>query len=252
MNDNLDVIILAAGLGTRMKSATIKILHRAAGRPIIDYVLDLAADVCDRAADHGHRTSARSGAEQRSATRARFAIQEEQLGTGHAVLQAAESARERRRQTRAHPLRRRSAHASARRSSDCSTSTSARGNALTLLTMKLDDPAMYGRIVRDDDGSVVRIVEAKDASDEEKKIGEVNAGIYVFDGEHLFDNLRNLSNEQLAGRVLPDRSHRRIARRRPSRRRGDRERSGGSARRQFARRSGARRSRRFSAASWRS
>ena len=67
------------------------------------------------------------------------------------------------------------------------------GNALTLLTMKLSDPGMYGRILRDADNTVVRIVEAKDASDDEKRIDEVNAGIYVFEGAHLFDNLRNLS-----------------------------------------------------------
>jgi len=69
------------------------------------------------------------------------------------------------------------------------------GNALTLLTMKPSDPGVYGRIVRDANGSVLRIVEAKDASDEEKRIDEVNAGIYVFNGEHLFDNLRNLKPE---------------------------------------------------------
>src|SRR5215212_1340412 len=69
------------------------------------------------------------------------------------------------------------------------------GNALTLLTMKLADPAMYGRIVRDEQGGVLRIVEAKDATEEQKRIGEVNAGIYVFNGEHLFENLRNLKPE---------------------------------------------------------
>jgi bifunctional UDP-N-acetylglucosamine pyrophosphorylase/glucosamine-1-phosphate N-acetyltransferase len=73
------------------------------------------------------------------------------------------------------------------------------GNALTLLTMKLDDPAMYGRIVRDRDGSVARIVEAKDASDGQKRIDEVNAGIYVFDAKELFDNLQNVSQENAQG-----------------------------------------------------
>jgi bifunctional UDP-N-acetylglucosamine pyrophosphorylase/glucosamine-1-phosphate N-acetyltransferase len=59
--------------------------------------------------------------------------------------------------------------------------------------MKLPDPGMYGRILRGSDGTVMRIVEAKDASEDEKRIDEVNAGIYVFEGAHLFDNLRNLS-----------------------------------------------------------
>ena len=191
MNDNLEVIILAAGLGTRMKSGTIKILHRAAGRPIIDYVLDLATDLCPHPPVMiiGHQ---RDAVEKAVGNRARFAVQEDQLGTGHAVLQAAALVDPSRRVmilsgdvplTRTATLRRLlEEHERA-------------GNALTLLTMKLADPAMYGRIVRDESGAVVRIVEAKDATDEQKRIDEVNAGIYVFNGEHLFDNLRNLKPE---------------------------------------------------------
>jgi bifunctional UDP-N-acetylglucosamine pyrophosphorylase/glucosamine-1-phosphate N-acetyltransferase len=194
-NDNLDVIILAAGLGTRMKSRTIKILHRAAGRPIIDYVLDLAAAVCERPPIMviGHQ---RDAVQEAVGDRARFAIQEEQKGTGHAVLQAA-----------AHvegagnvlilsgdvPLTR---PETLQRLLDEHEQSK---NALTLLTMKLDDPAMYGRIVRDRDGWVTRIVEAKDATDDQKEISEVNAGIYVFDGQHLFENLRNLSTDNSQG-----------------------------------------------------
>ena len=191
MSDNLEVIILAAGLGTRMKSATIKILHRAAGRPIIDYVLDLAADLSPNPPVMvvGHQ---RDTVQQAVGSRARFAVQEQQHGTGHAVLMAAsalEPAENKRMLilsgdvplTRPETLQQLlGEHERA-------------GNALTLLTMKLPDPGMYGRIVRDGDGAVLRIVEAKDASDEEKRIEEVNAGIYVFDGAHLFDNLRNLS-----------------------------------------------------------
>ena len=188
MNDNLEVIILAAGLGTRMKSGTIKILHRAAGRPIIDYVLDLASDLCPTPPVMvvGYQ---REAVQKCIGTRARFAVQEQQLGTGHAVLQAAQQIDPARRVmilsgdvplTRIETLRR------------LLDEHEREGNALTLLTMKLADPAMYGRIIRDEQGGVVRIVEAKDASDEQKRIDEVNAGIYVFNGEHLFDNLRNL------------------------------------------------------------
>jgi bifunctional UDP-N-acetylglucosamine pyrophosphorylase/glucosamine-1-phosphate N-acetyltransferase len=193
MNDNLEIIILAAGLGTRMKSATIKILHRAAGRPIIDYVLDLAGDLSPNPPVMvvGHQ---RDAVQEAVGSRARFAVQEPQNGTGHAVLQAApalEPAGIANKRvlilsgdvplTRPETLQRLlEEHERA-------------GNALTLLTMKLPDPAMYGRIVRGSDGTVTRIVEAKDASDDEKGIDEVNAGIYVFEGAHLFDNLRNLS-----------------------------------------------------------
>jgi bifunctional UDP-N-acetylglucosamine pyrophosphorylase/glucosamine-1-phosphate N-acetyltransferase len=189
MND-LDVIILAAGMGTRMKSATVKVLHRAAGRPIIEYVLELAAGVCDRApvVIVGHQ---RDAVQSAVGERARFAVQEPQLGTGHAVLMAAEQVGARRvlilsgdvPLTRPETLQQLIAQHEAEK------------NALTLLTMKLDDPAMYGRIVRDDRGAVARIVEAKDASDDEKRIDEVNAGIYVFNTEHLFDNLRGLSTK---------------------------------------------------------
>jgi bifunctional UDP-N-acetylglucosamine pyrophosphorylase/glucosamine-1-phosphate N-acetyltransferase len=188
MNDNLEVIILAAGLGTRMKSSTIKILHRAAGRPIIDYVLDLAAGLSPNPPVMivGHQ---RDVVQEAVGARARYAVQEEQLGTGHAVLQAATVLPSDKRVlilsgdvplTRPETLQR------------LLDEHERSGNALTLLTMKLAEPAMYGRIVRDGDGAVIRIVEAKDASDAEKRIDEVNAGIYVFDGGHLFDNLRDL------------------------------------------------------------
>jgi len=200
MDNNLDVIILAAGLGTRMKSATIKVLHRAAGRPIIDYVLDLASDVCERppVVIVGHQ---REAVQQAIGNRARFAVQDPPLGTGHAVLQAStvlepDASFASRRVlilsgdvplTRPETLRKLIAE------------HDASNNALTLLTMKLEQPAMYGRIVRDADGSVVRIVEAKDASDEQKKINEVNAGVYLFNAGGLFDRLRNLRTNNAQG-----------------------------------------------------
>ena len=199
MSNDLDVIILAAGLGTRMKSATIKVLHRAAGRPILDYVLELASNVCERPPILvvGHQRESVMGA---IGERARYATQDQQLGTGHAVLQAAsllegESLKGGRililsgdvPLTRAETLR------------GLLDEHSRSGNALTLLTMRLDDPAMYGRIIRDASGSVLRIVEAKDATPEQKVINEVNAGIYVFDAEGLFENLRHLSTNNAQG-----------------------------------------------------
>jgi len=197
MTENLDVIILAAGLGTRMKSATIKILHKAAGRPIIDYVLDLASEVSDETPVMivGHQ---REAVQRSVGDRARFAVQDPPLGTGHAVLQAAQILGDVSGRkvlvlsgdvplTRAETLQ----HLLAQHDREA--------NALTLLTMKLDNPAMYGRIVRDADGGVLRIVEAKDATADEKKIDEVNAGIYVFNGDGLFERLRNLSADNAQG-----------------------------------------------------
>jgi bifunctional UDP-N-acetylglucosamine pyrophosphorylase/glucosamine-1-phosphate N-acetyltransferase len=195
MSDDLEVIILAAGLGTRMKSDTVKVLHRAAGRPIIDYVVDLAREVGTRepVLVVGHQ---REAVREAVGDRARYAVQEQQLGTGHAVLKAAPLAGDAARVlilsgdvplTRPETLRK------------LIEEHQRSGNALTLLTMRLADPAMYGRIVRDADGGVQRIVEAKDAGEDEKRISEVNAGIYVFDGPQLFDNLRKLSTNNAQG-----------------------------------------------------
>src|ERR1041385_6217577 len=84
---DVQAIIMAAGLGTRMKSRTAKVLHRAAGRPLIDYVVDLAREVCDTTPVIvvGHQ---REAVQQHVGDRARYAVQEQQLGTGHAVMQA--------------------------------------------------------------------------------------------------------------------------------------------------------------------
>jgi len=193
MTDDLDVIILAAGLGTRMKSDTIKILHRAAGRPLIDYVLDLAAAVSGRPPIMviGHQ---RDKVQAAVGDRARYAVQEDPRGTGHAVLQAA-------------PLlgggsvlilsgdvpltRPETLHRLIEK--HCSEK-----NALTFATMRPAQPARYGRIVRGGDGTVQRIVEAKDATPDELAIGEVNAGIYLFEADGFADHLRALTpdNEQ--------------------------------------------------------
>jgi len=197
MKDGIEVIILAAGLGTRMKSTTVKVLHRAAGRPLIDYVVDLAKQISDKppVVIVGHQ---REAVQKWLGDRARYAVQEEQLGTGHAVLQAAKILGKSGPRnililsgdvplTRAETLKGLiEEHERSR-------------NALTLLTMTLPDPAMYGRIVRDSSGGVVKIVEAKDAGDTEKKIGEVNAGIYVFAREPLFENLDKLSSDNAQG-----------------------------------------------------
>src|SRR5262249_18081098 len=195
MTNDLDIIILAAGMGTRMKSDTVKILHRAAGRPIIEYVLDTAAELSSRPPIMvvGHQ---RDAVQQAVGERARYAVQEPQLGTGHAVLQAIPHCSQRRvlilsgdvPLTRPATLRRLlDEHARAQ-------------NALTVLTMRVRDRKnRYGRIVRDGDDSVARIVEVRDASDDEKKIDEVNAGVYVFECRPLAENLQKLSTNNSQG-----------------------------------------------------
>lgn len=195
-NQQIRVVVLAAGQGKRMKSSRIKVLHRAGGQALIDYVLDLAGKVSKQKPILiiGHD---REAVREHCAERAEFGLQEQQLGTGHAVLQARPFMTPDDKSilvlsgdvplTRPETLRKLvdEHHAS--------------GNAVTLLSMELDAPAGYGRVIRAGDGSVSRIVEAKDASEEEKRVREVNAGIYVFDGARLFDDLAALSSDNAEG-----------------------------------------------------
>jgi bifunctional UDP-N-acetylglucosamine pyrophosphorylase/glucosamine-1-phosphate N-acetyltransferase len=184
------VVVLAAGRGTRMKSAVPKVLHRAASLPLIDYVLR-AADAVRPGTTVvvvGHE------AEQVRAALAhrpglRFAVQEPQLGTGHALLQAEDALAGEtgtvvllsgdvpllRAQTLATLLERHHEH----------------GAAATILTAHLDNPDGYGRILREG-GHIASIVEHKDASESQRRIREINSGIYAFDVGPLFGALKEL------------------------------------------------------------
>jgi bifunctional UDP-N-acetylglucosamine pyrophosphorylase/glucosamine-1-phosphate N-acetyltransferase len=176
----LNVVIMAAGKGTRMKSARPKVLHKLAGRSLLQHVLDAVASVGDAASRHtivitGH------GAEQVEAACAgqglRFARQMPQLGTGHAVQQAVPVLAEAHETTLVLngdvPLIR---AATAQALADA-----AAGGALALLTIELPDPFGYGRILRDGEpgagGAVRAIVEQKDASPAQRAIREVYTGM---------------------------------------------------------------------------
>ncbi len=197
MND-LEVIILAAGQGTRMKSRVVKVLHRAAGRPLIDYVVDLAAAISARPPVMvvGHQ---REAVQRHVGDRARYAVQEQQLGTGHAVVQAVSVLGKDTARRRILILSGDVPLTSPETIQRLIEEHERAQNALTLLTMKLDDPAQYGRIVRDASGAVTKIVEAKDAGDAERNIREVNAGIYLFDGAQLAEKLPRLSANNAQG-----------------------------------------------------
>lgn len=199
----LHLVILAAGKGTRMKSAVPKVLHPAAGRSLIEHVLDTAAALSPASLILvlGHQAE-----DIRTALKGRaglqFALQEPQLGTGHALLQAEPALAEARGTVvllsgdvpllRADTLR-----ALVRRHEEA-------GAALTVLTAVVPDPAGYGRIVRED-GEIAAIVEHKDASDEQRRIPEINSGIYAFDREPLFDALRQIGSANAQGEYyLPD------------------------------------------------
>ncbi len=176
----VNVVIMAAGKGTRMKSARPKVLHLLAGKSLLQHVLDAVAGVGEAGSRHtivitGH------GAEQVEAACAgqglRFARQMPQLGTGHAVQQAVPALQDSLETTLVLngdvPLIR---PATAAALVDAATGASA-GGALALLTIELPDPFGYGRIVRDGAGAVRAIVEQKDASPEQRAIREVYTGM---------------------------------------------------------------------------
>jgi bifunctional UDP-N-acetylglucosamine pyrophosphorylase / glucosamine-1-phosphate N-acetyltransferase len=200
---DIHVVILAAGKGTRMKSARPKVLHCASGLPLIEHVLR-AADSLNPATTVvivGHMAEAvKEALAKRPGLR--FALQEPQLGTGHALLQA-ESHLTGARGTllllsgdvpllRAATLRALLARHEQQRA------------AATVLTARVDRPHGYGRIVRDN-GAIAAIVEEKDATPAERAIDEINSGIYAFDVAPLFPAVRTIAAANAQGEYyLPD------------------------------------------------
>lgn len=187
-------IILAAGKGTRMKSTTAKVLHPIAGLPMVAW--PVAAARQSAAAPIvlvvGHQATAVQRV-FRGADDIRYALQEEQRGTGHAVACALDEL------TGFHgtvlilcgdtPLLR---PATVQKLLAFHHESQA---SLTVLTALLDDPDGYGRIIRDEQGAVMRIVEQKDADPDEAVINEINSGIYCMESDFLYGNIRSLGND---------------------------------------------------------
>ena len=195
----VDVLIMAAGLGTRMKSKRAKVLHELGGLPLITHVLRIAKNLNPKSiiVVVGHQAE-----EVENIVRAeigdvaRFALQTEQRGTGDAV----ESARTLLENSdsllvvlsgdvpmiREQTLRKLVEHHRSTKS-DCS-----------IVTVRLENPTGYGRVIRDENKSFVKIVEQKDATDEERQVREINSGIYCFDTRKLFQGLRHVqpTNQQ--------------------------------------------------------
>lgn len=191
------VAILAAGQGTRMRSTLPKVLHPVAGRSLIQHVLDTAAALNPATVTVvvGHRAEM---VREHLAGRpdVRFALQEPQLGTAHAVQQV-ESVLRGRSGTLVLlsgdvPLL---SAATVRRLLETHT---AAGAAATVVTAAVERPYGYGRIVRHE-GQIARIVEERDATPEERKIREINSGIYAFDLPVLFDALRGIASQNAQG-----------------------------------------------------
>lgn len=200
MEAQVSVVILAAGLGTRMKSALAKVLHRAGGAPLIEHVVRAARTLAPPeriVVVSGHQ------AEQVEAAVAhhgvRFQLQPEQKGTGHALQVCAGlpgldtgllvvlygdcpllGAASLERLVRTH------------RES---------GAAATVLTARLSDPRGYGRILRDAAGRIAAIVEEKDATEEQRAVDEINSGIYCFDAAALWPRLARLQPSRATGEI---------------------------------------------------
>jgi len=185
----LDVIVLAAGQGKRMRSRLPKVLHPLAGRPLLAHVLDAARALGARrtVVVHGH------GAEQVRAAfpqeEIQWVLQAEQLGTGHAVQQA---------------LPRVGKDAEVLilygdvpliRPASLQRLVKAAGDGLALMTAELDDPSGYGRVVRNGSGKVERIVEEKDASAKQRAIREINAGFMALGAKRLAGWLAKIGNK---------------------------------------------------------
>lgn len=188
--EQFGVVILAAGLGKRMRSAYAKVLHRLAGQPLLTRVInatqrlhpDTLVVVVGHQADEVQRQCGKA--------RVQFALQKEQRGTGDAVRAA---------QAHFHDFHGNILIVCGDTPLLTTATLSAfiqhhrdRQASLSVLTVTLEDPAQYGRVIRAADGSVLKIVEARDASDAERAVREINTGIYCVQADFLFPTLERL------------------------------------------------------------
>lgn len=195
-------IVLAAGQGTRMKSKLYKVLHRICGKAMVDHVLtELEKDQIDEIV-----TIVGHGADKVEETlkkRTHYALQAEQLGTGHAVLQAEDLLGDKAGMTLITcgdtPL------FTAKTFENLFEQHAKSNNSATVLTAKTVEPFGYGRVIRDQHGDVEKIVEQKDATPEEALVNEINTGVYCFDNKELFKALHKVTNDNAQGEYyLPD------------------------------------------------
>lgn len=186
----LAVIILAAGKGTRMNSSLAKVLHPLCGAPLLSYSVSLAREINSGNIVVVLGYQADLVKELINDKGLTFVLQEPQLGTGHAVMQAREALKKHRGPVLILcgdvPLL---SPSTAAVLVEKHASTKA---AVTVLTTFLEWPAGYGRVLRADGDSIRRIVEDRDASDQEKKVKEINTGIYCVDSEFLFSALTEI------------------------------------------------------------
>ncbi len=200
--NNRYAVILAAGQGTRMKSKLYKVLHPVCGKPMIAHIIREVKQLnpSEIVAVVGYGAEKVKEAIGSSVS---YAFQPEQLGTAHAVMQAREHLAHKKGVTLVvcgdTPL---ITKETMEKLFEHHEKTNAKA---TILTAQAEQPAGYGRIVRDANGNVQRIVEEKDASSDEKQIKEINTGTYCFDNESLFAALTQVDNDNAQGEYyLPD------------------------------------------------
>ncbi|GKQ42312.1 bifunctional protein GlmU [Companilactobacillus sp. RD055328] len=196
------VIILAAGKGTRMKSKLYKVMHKVSGKSMVDHVLTQVEAMKPKeivtVVGHGAQE-----VEDLLQERTKYALQSEQLGTAHAVIQAEDILKD---------------HSGTTLiiSGDTPLFTEETLNNLfeyheqqnakaTVLTAKAPNPFGYGRVIRNENGDVTNIVEQKDANEQEAAVDEINTGVYCFDNHELFTRLHEVGNDNAQGEYyLPD------------------------------------------------
>jgi len=190
---DLYIAILAAGKGTRMKSDIPKVLHKICGKPLVNYVLDTVSGIRHESIQLIVGHMADLVRENTSQYQVDYVLQAEQLGTGHALMMLEPS------------LAEKNGNLIVLCGDVPFTSKETIENLLnyhqrlnaeaTVLTVELSDAGSYGRIVRDGEGNLEKIVEAKDAPPEILEIKEINSGIYVFNIPLLFDVLKRINTK---------------------------------------------------------
>jgi len=197
----LDILILAAGLGTRMRSDVVKVLHDLDGRPLIDHVCRTASALGPRNVYVvvGHQGESVKSAVLKvlESDQVKFAVQTEQKGTGDAVNAAREFL-----ENEDSTLLVLSGDVPMIKPETLAAlidTHSAGDAACTILSVNLSEPTGYGRMIRDDKDGFEKIVEQKDATDAEREIKEINAGIYCFDSRKLFSALSSVKNNNSQG-----------------------------------------------------
>lgn len=175
--ENIKSVILAAGKGTRMKSNTIKVLHEIFGKTVLGYVLDSVKNIVDESiVVVGHHADEVTNFVEKNYSNAQTVLQSPQLGTGHAVSMACPKLENFEGQVIILngdiPL------ITEKTIKSFIEFHNSKKSDLTVMSAVLDDPASYGRIIRENDNSLKAIVEAKDATPEQKEVKEINVGVY--------------------------------------------------------------------------